>query len=438
MATTGSESFERDARAVSSHPEASPGDIAVGVVIGRTSEYFDYFVYGIASVLVFPAIFFPFESPLRATLLSFAVFALAFIARPFGTLLFMDIQRRWGRYAKLTLALFLLGSSTAGIAFLPAYGAIGPAAIALLAAFRIGQGIALGGAWDGLPSLLALTAPRGKRGWYAMLGQLGAPIGFIIASALYLLLYGTLSREDFLDWGWRYPFFCAFAINVVALFARLRLVVTHEFEELLTEQELEPSPYGHLLRSSQSINVLLGAFGALASYALFHVVTVYPLAMIVLFTNEAVTEFLVLQIVAAFFGIGGTVASGLIADRLGRRNTVAIFAAAIAAFSGFVPTLLNGGRVGHAVFIVVGFTLLGLSYGQVAGALAANFESRFRYTGAALTSDLAWLFGAGFAPLVALSLSAYFGLGYVSLYLLSGAVGTLVALWINRRLAESD
>ncbi len=350
----------------------------------------------------------------------------------------MDIQRRWGRYTKLTLALFLLGSSTAGIAFLPGYGAIGPAAIALLAAFRIGQGIALGGAWDGLPSLLALTAPRGKRGWYAMLGQLGAPIGFIIASALYLLLYGTLSREDFLDWGWRYPFFCAFAINVVALFARLRLVVTHEFDELLTERELEPSPYGHLLRSSQRINVLLGAFGALASYALFHVVTVYPLAMIVLFTNEAVTEFLVLQIVAAFFGIGGTVASGLIADRLGRRNTVAIFAAAIAAFSGFVPTLLNGGRVGHAVFIVLGFTLLGLSYGQVAGALAANFESRFRYTGAALTSDLAWLFGAGFAPLVALSLSAYFGLGYVSLYLLSGAVGTLVALWINRRLAESD
>ena len=439
MSTAGNETFERDARTVSSHrSEVSPGDIAVGVVIGRTSEYFDYFVYGIASVLVFPAIFFPFETPLRGTLLSFAVFALAFIARPIGTFLFMDIQRRWGRYTKLTLALFVLGSSTAGIAFLPGYGAIGTAAIALLSAFRIGQGIALGGAWDGLPSLLALTAPRGKRGWYAMLGQLGAPIGFIIASALYLLLYGTLSRNDFLEWGWRYPFFCAFAINVVALFARLRLVVTNEYAELLTERELEPSPAFALLRSSQSINVVLGAFGALASYALFHVVTVYPLALIVLFTNESVTEFLVLQIVAAFFGLGGTIVSGLIADRLGRRNTVAIFAAAIAAFSGFVPQLLNGGYVGHAVFIVVGFTLLGLSYGQVAGALAANFEPRFRYTGAALTSDFAWLIGAGFAPLAALGLSAYLGLGYVSLYLLSGAAGTLAALWINRRLAESD
>jgi MFS family permease len=438
MSTAGSDTLAPDARAASPHESGvSPGDIAVGVVIGRASEYFDYFVYGIASVLVFPAIFFPFESPIRGTMLSFAVFALAFIARPFGTVLFMDIQRRWGRYSKLTLALFVLGSSTAGIAFLPGYGVLGPAAIALLAIFRIGQGIALGGAWDGLPSLLALTAPKGKRGWYAMLGQLGAPIGFIIASALYLLLYGTLSREDFLDWGWRYPFFCAFAINVVALFARLRLVVTHEYDALLTERELEPSPPGELLRS-QGVNVLLGAFGALASYALFHVVTVYPLALIALFTKESITEFLVLQIVAAFFGIGGTIASGLIADRLGRRTTVAIFAAAIAAFSGFVPQLLNGGSVGHAVFIVVGFTLLGLSYGQVAGALAANFEQRYRYTGAALTSDVAWLIGAGFAPLAALGLSVYLGLGYVSLYLLSGAAGTLAALWINRRLEEKD
>ncbi len=303
---------------------------------------------------------------------------------------------------------------------------------------RIGQGIAIGGSWDGLPSLLALTAPPGKRGWYAMLGQLGAPAGFIIASALYLLLYATLSQADFLEWGWRYPFFCAFAINVVALFARLRLVVAPEYEQLLIQRELEPSPFGELLRSSQRVNVVLGAFGALASYALFHVVTVFPLALIVLFSKQSVTEFLVIQIVAAFLGAGGIVASGLIADRLGRTKTVAVFAALIAVFSAFVPTLLHGGPLGHNVFIVVGFILLGLSYGQVAGALAANFEPRYRYIGAALTSDLAWLIGAGFAPLVALGLAAYFGLGYVSLYLLSGAVCTLAALWINRRLVAND
>lgn len=433
-----STSLERDARIVSSHPsEVAPGDIAVGVIVGRTAEYFDFFVYAMASVLVFPEVFFPFTSRLDATLLSFTVFALAFIARPIGTLVFMDIQRRWGRFTKLTLALFLLGTSTAGIAFLPGYDSLGWVAIALLAVFRIGQGIALGGSWDGLPSLLALSAPPGKRGWYAMMGQLGAPIGFMIASGLYLLLYATLSPPDFLEWGWRYPFFCAFAINVVALFARLRLVVTHEFEELLTERELDPSPTGELLRS-QGYNVVLGAFGALAAYALFHVVTVFPLSWIVVFSKQLIKEFLAVQIVAAILGGAAVVASGLIADRLGRRNTVGLFAILIAVFSGFAPTLLDGGRLGQNVFIMLGFVLLGLAYGQVAGVLSAAFEPRFRYTGAALTQDLAWLFGAGFAPLVALGLSAYFGLGYVSLYLLSGAVCTLAALWINRRLADND
>ena len=430
--------LERDARAVSSDAsEVSPGDIAVGVVIGRASEYFDYFVYGIASVLVFPFIFFPFESRLDGTLYSFAVFSLAFIARPIGTVVFMEIQRRWGRGTKLTLALFALGTSTVGIAFLPGYGALGYMAIVLLAFFRIGQGVALGGSWDGLPSLLALSAPPNRRGWYAMMGQLGAPVGFMLASGLYLLLYATLSQEDFLSWGWRYPFFCAFAINVVALFARLRLVVTHEYDQLLTEKELEPTTTGEVLMS-QGYNVILGAFGALASYALFHVVTVFPLSWILLFSKQSVTGFLAIQILAAILGIGGVLASGVIADRIGRRKTLGLFATLIAVFSGFAPTLLDGGTLGQDVFVLVGFTLLGLSYGQAAGALNASFDPRYRYTGAALTSDVAWLIGAGFAPLVALGLSAYFGLAYVSLYLLSGAAGTLAALWVNRKLEERD
>ena len=430
--------LERDARAVSSDSsEVAPGDIATGVVIGRASEYFDYFVYGIASVLVFPFVFFPFESRLDGTLYSFAVFSVAFVARPIGSVVFMEIQRRWGRGTKLTLALFLLGTSTAGISFLPGYGALGYMAIVLLAVFRVGQGIALGGSWDGLPSLLALSAPPNRRGWYAMMGQLGAPVGFMLASGLYLLLYATLSQEDFLSWGWRYPFFCAFAINVVALFARLRLVVTHEYDQLLTERELEPSTTGEVLRS-QGLNVILGAFGALASYALFHVVTVFPLSWIMLYSKQSVTEFLAIQILAAILGIGGVLASGVIADRLGRRKTLGLFATLIAVFSGFAPTLLDGGALGQDVFVLIGFSLLGLSYGQAAGALNASFEPRYRYTGAALTSDFAWLIGAGFAPLVALGLSAYFGLGYVSLYLLSGAAGTLAALRVNRKLEEGD
>ncbi|MBO9516047.1 MAG: MFS transporter [Variovorax sp.] len=419
----------------SSHSHVTPSEIAVGVVIGRASEYFDFFVYGIASVLVFPAVFFPFENRLDGVLLAFTIFSFAFIARPFGTVISMAVQRRFGREAKLTMALFLLGISTAGIAFLPGYAGLGTASIVLLSILRVAQGLALGGSWDGLPSLLALNAPPNRRGWYAMLGQLGAPLGFFMASALFAYLYSSLSMEDFLDWGWRYTFYVAFAINVVALFARLRLVSTNEYDRLLEARELQPTNVAELI-GSQGYNIAIGAFAALASYALFHLITVFPLSWISLFSTQSISEFLVVQMVGAVLGAVGTVASGLIADRMGRRNTLGSLAVLIAVFSGFAPTLLDGGKLGQDVFILLGFLILGLSYGQAAGAVTANFEKKYRYTGAALTSDLAWLIGAAFAPLVALGLSARFGLGYVSVYLLSGALCTLVALYINRAILE--
>jgi MFS family permease len=428
------QSFGRDVRRISSHhSEIAPGEIAIGVIIGRASEYFDFFVFGIAAVLVFPQVFFPFASGLNGTLCAFTVFAFAFIARPLGSIGFMSIQRRFGRETKLTAALFLLGFSTAGIAFVPGYASLGFGSIVLLSIFRVGQGIAVGGSWDGLPSLLALNAPARRRGWYAMLGQLGAPVGFVMASGLFCYLYSSLATDDFLEWGWRYPFYVAFAINVVALFARLRLVATNEYARLLDERELEPANVIAMARA-QGSTVVIGGFATLASYALFHLVTVFPLSWIRLYSTQPISEFLIVQIIGGGIGAIGIIASGLIADRIGRRRTLASLAVLIAVFSGFVPTLLGGGPLGEDVFILLGFALLGLSYGQAAGAVTSNFEPRFRYTGAALTSDLAWLVGAAFAPLVALGLSAHFGLGYVSVYLLSGSVGTLAALSLNRRL----
>ena len=422
-----------DARQTADHSQVAPGEIAIGVIIGRASEYFDFFVFGIACVLVFPAVFFPFAKSLEGTLYAFTIFAFAFIARPIGSIAFMAIQRRFGREAKLTVALFLLGISTAGIAFLPSYGSLGFTAIVLLSIFRVGQGIALGGSWDGLPSLLAMNAPESRRGWYAMLGQLGAPVGFVIASGLFSFLYSSLTADDFLDWGWRYPFYVAFAINVVALFARLRLVATHEYARLLDERELEPTNVVEMARA-QGSTVIIGAFAALASYALFHLVTVFPLSWIRLYSNQSITEFLGVQMFGAVLAALGIIASGKIADRYGRRTTLGTLAVMIAVFSGFAPTLLGGGRIGQDIFILLGFSLLGVSYGQAAGAVNSNFEPKYRYTGAALTSDLAWLIGAAFAPLVALGLSAHFGLAYVSVYLLSGAACTLAALSFNRHL----
>ena len=415
----------------------APGDIAVGVVIGRASEYFDFFVFGIASVLVFPAVFFPFVDQLHGTLYAFVLFSLAFIARPVGTLVGMWIQRRFGRSAKLSTALLLLGCSTVAMGLLPNYQTAGGVAIALLAICRIGQGLALGGSWDGLPSLLALNAPEQRRGWYAMLGQLGAPLGFLIACSLFAYSWSSLSSQDFLDWGWRYPFFAAFAINVVALFARLRLVVTHEYEQELNANELQPCSVRELV-SAQGNNLFIGAFAALASFALFHIVTVFPLSWVMLYSQQEIGEFLGVQIIGALLAAAAMPLSGLLADRIGRRSTLGSLAVLIGIFGLFAPLLLGGGTLGQDAFILVGFVLLGLSYGQAAGSVTANFLPRFRYTGAALTADMAWLIGAAFAPLVALGLSARFGLVAVSLYLVSGAVCTLLALRANRALSLRD
>ncbi|MCW1384135.1 MFS transporter [Novosphingobium sp. KCTC 2891] len=417
----------------SGHGHISPGEIAIGVIIGRTSEFFDFFVYAIASVLVFPHFFFPFADPLNGTLYSFMVFALAFVARPFGTVAFMAVDRALGRGAKLTIALFLLGGSTAAIAFLPGYEDIGAGAIWLLMLFRLGQGFALGGTWDGLASLLALNAPKARRGWYAMIPQLGAPLGLIVASLLFAFFTASLPAADFLEWGWRFPFFVAFAINVVALFARLRIVETPEFLRLYETRDLQPESPLATVRSEWR-TIVVGALAPLASFAMFHMVTVFPLSWVFLYTDGEPTRFLIIEALAAAAGVMAIVSSGALADDLGRRPLLGYSAAAIAAFSMVAPYLLGLGELGEIAFMFVGFVLLGLSFGQSSGTVADNFSTRHRYTGSALTSDLAWLLGAGFAPLVALWLSASFGLVASGAYLLSGALATLVALRLNVQL----
>ncbi|CAN7305254.1 MFS transporter [Acidovorax sp. LjRoot129] len=432
--------FEENAASLSradTHEDVTPSEIAVGVIIGRSSEYFDFFVFGIACVLVFPSFLFPFLSRLDGTLMAFALLAVAFVVRPIGTAISMAIQRRWGRGTKLTIALFLLGVCTVGMAFLPGYKDVGMVAIVALLILRIGQGLALGGSWDGLPSLLAMSAPRERRGWFAMIGQLGAPVGFVMAAGLFAYLYSSLSLQEFLAWGWRYPFFVAFAVNVVALFARLRLVVGQSYTELLQERELQPVPVSRVVRDEGS-NVLLGAFAALASFALFHLVTVFPLSWITLYSEQPVTQILGVQIVGAFLAAGAIMVSGWLSDHLGRRKLLGGMAVLIGVFSFMAPVLLNSGEVGSTMFLLLGFVLLGLSYGQASGTVTANFSPQYRYTGAALSADLAWIIGAAFAPLVALYLSSRFGLLAVTVYLLSGVACTLGALNLNRRMERRD
>jgi MFS family permease len=410
----------------------SPSDIAVGVVIGRASEFFDFFVFAIAAVIVFPARLFPFTDPLTGTLLSFVLVLLAFIARPVGTAIFMYVDRKQGRVAKLTLALFLLGTSTVAMGLVPSYAVMGEWAIVVMAILRIGQGLAIGGSWDGLASLLALSAPRRKRGFYAMIPQLGAPIGLIVAALLFSYLVTNLSEQDFLDWGWRYPFFVAFSINVVALFARLRIIASPEFQEAFETRELQPTRIRQAFRSDWRA-IWLSSFVPLASFAMFHMVTVFPLSWVYLYTDETLTFFLNLTAVSAAAGLGSVLLSGWLSDWFGRRRVLLWGSLAIGAFSLLAPLLLQGGKTGVSTYMIAGFLILGISFGQSSGAVASMFNSRNRYTDSAFASALAWLFGAGLAPLTALFLSTTLGLFAAGLYLLSGAVATMVALWFVRQ-----
>ena len=433
---TANGSFERDLAVTNAdRHKLDPSEIAIGVIIGRTSEFFDFFVFAIASVIVFPARI--FTDPVTGTLYSFAIFALAFIARPFGTWLFMTIDRRHGKGVKLTIALFGLGTSTVAVAFLPTYDQIGMAAVWLLAALRIGQGISLGGTWDGLSSLLAMSAPDKHRGWWAMVPQLGAPFGLIVASGLFAFFHGFLPKEQFLDFGWQFPFFCAFAINVVALFARLRIVATPEYIHQFQRRELQATRLRQTVRSYGRF-IVIGAFTPLASFALFHMVTVYPLSWIALFTEDNITHFLIIEGFGAAVGVIAIITSGFLADKYGRRQVLWMCAVLIAIFSGFAPSMLDQGTAGEIIFMVTGFALLGVTFGQCSGAVASNFPRSYRYTGSALVSDLAWLFGAGFAPFVALFLSDVFGLLAAGAYLLSGAICTLLALRYSERVEYSE
>ena len=438
MSTPASITAEQDARRLHDEGhghEADPGEMSIGVIIGRSAEFFDFLVFSIACVLVFPARLFPFVDPLTGTLYAFAVLALAFIARPFGSAFFMWVDRTYGRSAKLTSALFMLGTSTVAIGLIPTYEVLGSWAIIILCILRLAQGFALGGAWDGLASLLALSAPEKKRGWYAMIPQLGVPIALIVSAGLFVYLVMSVSQTDFLDWGWRYPFFVAFAINVVALFSRVRLVVTPEYEEMFKKAELAPRGYRETF-SNQGRNILAGVLTPLASFALFHMMTVFPLAYVYLFTDNSPVGFLTTLLVGAFVGLFSTIASGVLSDRIGRRTLLTWSTIGIAIFAVIGPFLLSLGGAGQTLYVVVGFILLGLSFGQSSGAVASSFGPKYRYSASAITSDLAWVAGAGFAPLVALYLTATLGIWAAGAYLLSGAICTLFALRLNRMSSE--
>ena len=406
--------------------------LALVVIMCRLAEFFSIFTFAIASALVFPQVFFPNYEPVMGMIMSFAVFSLAFIARFFSRFVFRQIDSRIGRGTKITVAMFIFGGSTMFIGFLPGYAEIGIVAPILLAVFRTLQGFGIGGSWDGLPIIMMQNAAKNKESWYAMIPQIAGPAGFFISAAIFFVLTNFLTAEEFISWGWRFPFFIVLSFQVVALFARLRLIDTPEYENTANQNELRGSSVVGVIRHHWK-QVILGAYMPLASYALFHLVTIFPLGYVLLYHEFTIPNILLIQMAGSAIAVVTCMLSGILADKFGRRRFLIVVISLVGLLSFNITNLIHS----VWIFLLLGFTLVGFAFGQSSSTLPHRFQQKYRFTGVALTNDLAWLFGAAFAPIVALSLTHWFGIKFAGYYLLSGVIATLIALFIVERSSSS-
>jgi metabolite-proton symporter len=409
-------------------PANSKWHVLLASLIGTTIEFFDFYIYATAAVLVFPALFFPKSSHGSAVLESLATFALAFFARPIGSALFGHFGDRIGRKATLVAALLTMGISTVVIGLLPTYAQIGIAAPALLALCRLGQGLGLGGEWGGAVLLATENAPEGKRAWYGMFPQLGAPIGFLFATLVFLLLSYFLGDAVFSTWGWRIPFLCSAALVALGLWVRLKITETPDFQRVLEREERERVPMIAVFRSHPWA-VISGMFAMLATFVLFYLMTVFTLGWGTKQLGYMRDQFLLLQMVGVvFFGIFIPVAA-VYADRYGRRfmmiaATILIFLFGLK----FAPLFASGSPWRVLVFLSIGMILTGLTYGACGAFLAEMFPAAVRYTGTSLAFNLAGILGASVAPYIATWLASNYGLFSVGGYLSAAALITLLAL----------
>jgi metabolite-proton symporter len=406
----------------------SSARILVASLIGTTIEFFDFYIYATAAVLVFPKLFFTAADPASATLQSLATFALAFFARPLGSVMFGHFGDRVGRKATLVAALLTMGLSTVGIGLLPTYQSIGLWAPALLALCRFGQGFGLGGEWGGAVLLATENAPVGRAAWYGMFPQLGAPIGFIISTSSFLLLGRFFSEQDFLQWAWRIPFLSSSLLVLVGLYVRLSLTETAAFRRAIDNQERVRVPILHVLRKHYW-QLILGTLATVVTFLVFYIMSVFALSWGVGVLHYPRQQFLILQTVGVCFFALTIPLSAVLADRFSSRAVLIVIAAAIALFGvGVAPLLGSGSTAGLLIFLILGFGLTGLTYGPLGAALAELFPTALRYTGASLTFNLAGILGASLAPYFATALATRFGLASVGLYISVCAVVSLLAL----------
>jgi len=419
-------------------PANSPAQVLFASLIGTTIEFFDFYIYATAAVLVFPILFFPSGDPTTAVLQSLATFALAFFARPIGSALFGHFGDRIGRKATLVAALMTMGVSTVLIGLLPTYASIGVAAPLLLALCRFGQGLGLGGEWGGAVLLATENAPPGKRAWYGMFPQLGAPIGFLLSTGIFLALSKCLTEAQFFDFGWRIPFIASSLLVFVGLYVRLKLHETPAFQHAIENNERVELPIKTVF-TKYSLQILLGTFAALATFVLFYLMTVFTLSWGTSKLDYSREEFLILQMGGVlFFGLAIPI-SAILADRYSSRTVLIAATLAILVFGlGFAPLFAAGSSFEVLAFLAIGLGLMGLTYGPLGTALAELFPTAVRYTGASLAFNLAGIVGASLAPYIATWLASHYGLSYVGFYLSAAALLTLLALFAMKKTSPND
>jgi metabolite-proton symporter len=421
---------------MSSRAVNSPAQVLFASLIGTTIEFFDFYIYATAAVLVFPRLFFPATDPASATLASLATFAIAFIARPIGSVLFGHFGDRVGRKTTLVAALLTMGVSTVVIGVLPTYHSIGIAAPALLALCRFGQGIGLGGEWGGAVLLATENAPPDKRAWYGMFPQLGAPIGFVFSGSVYLLLTSTLTDDQFFSYGWRIPFLSSAVLVLLGLYVRLTISETPIFAEAVNRQARVKLPIVDVFRN-HSITILLGILISMVAYMLFYMMSVFTLSWATSKLGYTRPQFLVMQLFGILFFAATIPFAGRVAER-GRRKAMIWMVMLAIAFGFIMPSLFSSGTTGTVVMLSIGFGLTGLVYGPLGTVLSELFPTNVRYTGSSVAFNMAGIFGASLAPYAATWLAQNYGLPWVGYYISAVATLSLLGLLATRETKDAD
>jgi len=405
-------------------------------MIGTTIEFFDFYIYATAAVLVFPKLFFPSSDPASATLASLATFAIAFLARPFGSALFGHFGDRVGRKTTLVAALLTMGVSTVAIGVLPTYETIGVAAPLLLALCRFGQGLGLGGEWGGAVLLAVENAPPGKRALYGIFPQLGAPIGFFFSGGVFLVLSRWLTNEQFFAFGWRIPFLASAALVLIGLYVRLTITETPVFRGAFQRREPVKVPILAVFRDHFRA-LLVGTMMSLATFVIFYLMTVFALSWGTTALGYSREKFLVIQLAGILFFALTIPVGGALAQR-GRRRALLWVTSAIGVFGLIMAPMFLAGTAGVMTMMAMGLSLMGLTYGPLGTALSELFPTPVRYTGCSLTFNFAGIFGASLAPYIATWLAKTYGLQYVGYYLSAAAVLTIMGLLGARETKDDD